>query len=135
MGFSIFTQDSIPTMNYLLLALGGALGTLLRFFLTNATYEYLKTPAFPFGTLAVNLAGSFVIGLLAGYNDLSPYSTGLRMFLFVGLLGGFTTFSSFSLETLNLFRNSMPGYALLNILASNIGGLALAAAGFFLAKR
>ena len=121
-------------MNYLALAFGGAIGTVFRYLIGSAAYEYLKTPAFPWGTLVVNLAGSFVIGLLAGWNDSSPMQPNFRLFLFTGVLGGFTTFSAYSLETINLFRNSMSGYAWINILCSNIGGIALAAAGFRIMK-
>ena len=121
-------------LNYAVLALGGAIGTMLRYYISTTIYVYLKNPVFPWGTVIINLLGSLVIGLLAGWNETSPFQPGLRFFLFVGLLGGFTTFSAYSLETINLFKNSMAGFALLNILISNIGGILCAFSGFVLIK-
>ncbi len=80
--------------NLLYVAFGGALGSVLRYLLSLGL-----NGAFPYGTLTVNVAGCFVIGLLAGYGQTSE--TG-RLFLMVGVLGGFTTFSAFSLDTLRL---------------------------------
>lgn len=121
-------------LNYFVLATGGAIGTILRYYISTTLYQSLKNPAFPWGTVAINLAGSLIIGLLAGWNDATPFQPNLRLFLFVGLLGGFTTFSAYSLETINLFRNSMPVYAMLNILVSNVGGIIFAYSGFALMK-
>ncbi len=118
-------------IRYISIALGGAIGTLLRFFVTNSVISYFRTPAFPWGTLSVNLIGSFVIGILAGLNDNAAFTTGLRLFLFVGILGGFTTFSSFSLETMQLFRQGQATLGISYILASNIGGLLLALTGYY----
>ncbi len=120
--------------NYVVLATGGAIGTMLRYYIGTTLYQSLKNPAFPWGTVVINLAGSLIIGILAGWNDATPLQPNLRLFLFVGLLGGFTTFSAYSLETINLFRNSMAVYAVLNILVSNIGGIIFAYSGFALMK-
>ncbi len=119
---------------YLLLGLGGAIGTVLRYFVSSTTLDFFRTASFPFGTLAVNLSGSFIIGLLAGLNEDGLLSPNLRMFLFIGLLGGYTTFSSFSLETLNLVRAGEIRFALINVVASNIFGIGLAFGGFFLSR-
>ncbi len=121
-------------MKCLLLAAGGALGTLLRFALVNASIDYFRQPVFPWGTLAVNLSGSLLIGIIAGLNESDLLNPGLRTFLFIGLLGGFTTFSSFSFETLQLIRQSHITLAITNILVSTLGGLLLAASGFFASK-
>lgn len=121
-------------LNYVVLATGGAIGTMLRYYIGTTLYQSLKNPAFPWGTVVINLAGSLIIGILAGWNDATPLQPNLRLFLFVGLLGGFTTFSAYSLETINLFRNSMAVYAMLNILVSNIGGIIFAYSGFALMK-
>jgi len=121
-------------MNYLILATGGAIGTLLRFALVNTSIEYFRQPIFPWGTLMVNLLGSLVIGLLAGLNDSDLMNPGMRTFLFIGLLGGFTTFSSFSLETFQLIRHSQVMYAIAYILSSTLLGLVLAALGYFMSK-
>ncbi|MBP6334562.1 MAG: fluoride efflux transporter CrcB [Bacteroidia bacterium] len=120
--------------NYLILAAGGAIGTILRYVLNGATSEYFRQPLFPWGTLLVNLSGSLLIGILAGLHESDPVNPGLRLFLFVGLLGGFTTFSSFSLETLQLMRQSQLLLAMMNILANTLGGISLAAGGFFLSR-
>ena len=96
--------------------LGGSLGALMRFIVSNAINE--RIPAnFPFGTLTVNVLGSFLMGFLAmwlvenlGLNPL------LRLAIFVGFLGAFTTFSTFSMETLNLIEEGLVSRALLNML-------------------
>jgi CrcB protein len=121
-------------MNYLILALGGAIGTILRFALVSTTIDFFRHPIFPWGTFIVNLLGSLVIGILAGLNESDLMNPGLRTFLFIGLLGGFTTFSSFSLESLQLIRQDHVSYAVVYILTSTILGLTLAAGGFFVSK-
>ncbi len=91
--------------NILLIGLGGSIGSIARYFVSrlNNQVEWLSIPI---GTLAVNVAGSFLIGLLIGISEKSPILTvELRMFLMVGLCGGFTTFSSFTGENLMLMRN------------------------------
>ncbi len=125
-GFTIMTK-------YILLATGGAIGTLLRYSLSGLTYRVVDG-TFPWGTLFVNLAGSFVIGLLWGIFEIENMTPNMRNFIFVGVLGGFTTFSSFTLESFNLFRDGEIRYAMSNILASNIIGLALVFAGFFISR-
>lgn len=88
---------------YLWVALGSALGGVARFWLAAAMTAWLG-PAFPWGTLAINVLGSFVIGLAAALTGGGrfPGVADLRTFVMVGLCGGFTTFSSFSLQTLEL---------------------------------
>ena len=91
--------------NILLIGLGGSIGSIARYFVSrlNNQIEWLSIPI---GTLAVNVIGSFLIGFLIGISEKSPILTvELRMFLMVGLCGGFTTFSSFSGENLMLMRN------------------------------
>lgn len=116
-----------------LLAAGGAIGTLLRYSLSGLTYK-LFNGVFPWGTLFVNLAGSFAIGLLWGFFDIENLSSNIRNFIFIGVLGGFTTFSTFALENFSMFRDGQIKLALSNILASNIIGIALVFAGFLLSK-
>jgi len=113
--------------------IGGALGTLVRYVLAGATHR-IYAGTFPLGTLMVNLAGSLVIGFMWGLWEEAPISPNLRTFVFIGLLGGFTTFSSFSLETLNLFRDGEIKIALLNITVTNVLGILLAFSGFFTAR-
>ena len=120
-------------MRILLILLGGAIGTLTRFGVSGFAHQkFIGT--FPVGTLAVNLMGSFLIGFLWGVAENSTISPNARLFLFVGILGGFTTFSAFSLETLSLLRTGDYKFALINILLNNVLGILLAFAGLMLAK-
>jgi fluoride exporter len=120
-------------MHWLWIAIGGALGSVLRFFL-QGRIQAAHPGTFPMGTLAVNLIGSALIGFLAGWFLSTPVSQNLRLFLMVGILGGFTTFSSFSLENLNLIRDGYARTALAYILTSNVLGIGLAFGGFMLAR-
>ena len=113
----------------LLVALGGALGSVLRHLVSIAAVAQLGT-GFPYGTLAVNIVGSALIGLAAGLGVTAE----ARLFLVTGLLGGFTTFSAFSLETGALFERS-PALAALYVLASVGLGLAAFAAVFWFSRR
>ena len=110
--------------------LGGALGTLLRYCISIWISGNSVPDKFPWGTFTVNLTGSLIIGLLAGVYNNGDLSVNMKLFLFVGLLGGFTTFSSFSLECISLFRNGQIINALMYILGSNVLGLLLAAGGY-----
>ena len=105
---------------YLFVALGGALGSMARFWCSGvAAYSFGET--FPWGTMLVNVVGSFAIGLVATLTgpDGRLFVPGeWRIFVMVGLLGGFTTFSSFSLQTLALVRDSEYLYATANVLGS-----------------
>ncbi len=91
---------------WIAVALGGAIGSIGRFWLAGAMAA-LTGPRFPWGTLLINVLGSFVIGLVAGLT-LTPARVGmqpdLRIFLMTGVCGGFTTFSAFSLQTLELIQ-------------------------------
>jgi CrcB protein len=107
-----------------LVLLGGAIGTGCRFGLTNLVAATIGLRRFPYATFLVNITGSFAIGFLAqlfeGRIEVSPE---LRAALLVGVLGGYTTFSSFSLETLNLLRDGAWAQALLYPVASVVLGL------------
>jgi CrcB protein len=107
-------------MNYIWVAIGGALGSVARYACA-ALGLRLFGPAFPWGTLFVNASGSLAIGVLAALltTDGKPLITdGARAFLMVGVLGGFTTFSSFSLETLSLARAGAWSAAGANVIGS-----------------
>lgn len=116
-----------------LVAGGGAIGSLFRYSVSGLAHKYYGS-VFPYGTLVVNLGGSFLIGLLWGLFEFFNLSSNLRTFLFIGILGGFTTFSSYSLETLNLFREGDLKLGIANIAANNILGLLLVFLGFAAAK-
>ncbi len=121
-------------IKYLSLAVGGAIGTVIRAFVSASTQNFFPSSVFPWGTLAVNLSGSFIIGVLAGLYEADFFSAGMRTFLFIGLIGGFTTFSAFSLETVNLIRSGELRYAFINVAASNFLGIALAFGGVYLSR-
>jgi CrcB protein len=102
---------------YLCVGAGGALGTVLRFWLSGIVAQAFGE-RFPAGTLVINVTGSFVIGLfgtLTGPEGRWLVGSLPRLVFMIGICGGYTTFSSFSLQTLNLARDGQWGYAVLNI--------------------
>lgn len=108
---------------------GSALGGALRYWLSSAVYKFLPA-IFPFGTLTVNVIGSFILGsIIFFFDDRELLNNQLRFFLTIGFCGGFTTFSTFSVETFNLLKDSQYLLATLNILSNVI----LCLAGVFLA--
>ena len=120
--------------NILFIAAAGSVGAVLRY-LTHSWVSSLSTGPFPLGTLVGNLTGCIAIGFLAAhFTDTSSLRPELRLGLFVGLLGGFTTFSTYGLETLALIENGEVGLAALNFVLSNCLGVAGAFAGFRLAS-
>lgn len=105
-------------MQALAIAGGGAIGALMRFYASTGIYAFLGR-GFPYGTLFVNISGSIVMGLLyVLFIDRLQVSPEVRSALMVGVLGAFTTFSTFSIETLNLLENGELGKATLNIVLS-----------------
>lgn len=105
------------------IALGGAVGALLRFWSFNGVYTLLGR-GFPYGTLAVNVIGSLLMGLLyVFFLERMTVSAELRGAILIGLLGSFTTFSTFSMETLNLIEQAEFVKALLNVLLSVVACL------------
>lgn len=120
-------------LKLLFIGLGGAIGTILRYLFSNIDYRF-SGGVFPVSTLVINLIGSLIIGFLWGWFDRLTISPTLRMFIFMGIIGGFTTFSTFSLENFNLLRDGEVKIALINIFASNIGGIGLVFLGFFASK-
>ncbi len=120
----------MPNLFYV--ALGAVLGASGRYLLAGWVSRLVPTP-FPWGTLTVNLLGCFVIGLAWGLGERALWAPSFRTFLFVGVLGAFTTFSSFGLETLHLLRDGDLARAAGYVLGSNALGLALVWAGLALA--
>ncbi len=119
-------------MKYLYIIIGGAIGSILRFLLSDLIVNKWNT-TFPYGTFSVNLIGSLLIGLLFGLFSLNgQLDEKVRFLLFIGFLGGFTTFSSFALENMKLINTGLFSTSLLYILLSNFLGIALAFAGYFL---
>ena len=105
---------------------GGAIGSVLRYLVSGWVQDRSGSIAFPYGTTAVNLSGCFVMGFLAWLVEArSLFSPETRAFLLIGLLGGFTTFSTFGNETLNLVRNGRVELAMLYVGAHVIAGVGM----------
>ncbi len=119
-------------MKFLLVFVGGGLGAMARYFVT--TNLAGKLGNFPLGTLTANILGSFLMGLVVGIIAGRSSLENVRLLLAVGFLGGFTTFSSFSAETLTLIQNGQIFSAAANILISVAVGLAACFAGLSLTK-
>ena len=105
----------------------------MRYGVSGLAYRMLGV-GFPWGTLCVNLTGSLLIGFLWGMFESVPVSQNFRTLLFIGILGSFTTFSTFSIESFHLFRNNEYGLVAINITASFLLGIALAFAGYFMSR-
>ena len=118
---------------YLWVALGGALGSMSRYAVSGWVAE--RFPSFPWGTLTVNVVGALIIGFfLTLAQERSLISPQLRIFFATGFLGGFTTFSTFSWETMALFRDGSLEQGLFNVVGSLAAGLIAVAAGITLAR-
>ncbi len=115
------------------IALGGAIGTLLRYIVSGLDYKF-SGGIFPVSTFVVNLSGSLIIGFLWGMSDRIVVSPNVRLFVFMGILGGYTTFSTFTLESFNLLRDGEYGIAAANVLLSAIFGIGCVFLGFFASK-
>jgi CrcB protein len=115
----------------LLVGAGGFVGSVARFTLSGFVQRMAPASSFPFGTLAVNVAGCLAIGFLGGMLEIRQMLTPTtRLFVMIGLLGGFTTFSTFAYETLGLAHGAELGRALLNTVAQLVLGLGAAWLGY-----
>ena len=115
------------------IAIGGSLGSILRFAFSNFCKLYF--PFFPIGTLLINVLGSFFIGLLISFlNNKEVSELLIRYFLIIGLLGSFTTFSAFSIETLDMYKHNGLSLSLLYVMLSIILSIFAAYIGFILIK-
>ena len=127
-------RTSMSWNRYLLVALGGALGSVGRYWV-GGWVPRLLGPAFPYGTLAVNVLGSFLISLVMGVAlSTTTIPVNLRLFLTTGILGGFTTYSTFNYETLVLLQQRFWLTGGLNLAATFLGCLAAGALGFSLSR-
>ena len=117
----------------LYIAIGGSIGSILRFLFSNFCKIYF--PFFPIGTLAVNVLSSFFIGLFVSYlNNKEVSEMIVRYFFIIGLLGSFTTFSAFSIETLELYKQDGLSLSLLYVILSIMLSIFSAYIGFTLFK-
>ena len=115
----------------LLVGLGGFVGSVARFLLTNAVYRVVPPAVFPYGTLVVNVTGCLPIGFLGGLGEGRVALTqSSRVFVLIGILGGFTTYSTFAYETIGLAEVSDVGKAAVNVMAHLTLGLGAAWVGY-----
>ena len=123
-------------MSYLLLALGGALGALCRYHGGRIIHRCITT-TFPLGTFAINLSGSFLLGLLAGLLGRHPGwpVEDLNLLFGIGFCGAYTTFSSFAFETIQLWRQAQRRHAIVNLLAQPLLGGCVAWLGLLIGSR
>ncbi len=120
---------------FLVVMVGGALGSLARYLI--ALWAAPMSQSLPFGTIGINILGSFIIGFfgtLTLAHGRFPVAENIRIFVMVGFCGGFTTFSSFSLQTLDLMRKGAMVNALVNVVASVVLCITAVAAGHLLAS-
>jgi CrcB protein len=119
----------------LAIAAGGAIGALLRYWMSTAV-QTRTTSVFPYGTLTVNVIGSLLIGFLYIWlTERLAVGPAVRAFMLIGVLGAFTTFSTFSMETLNLMESGHLGKALVNMLVSVIVCVGAAGLGVLAARQ
>ena len=116
-----------------IIGIGSFIGGIFRYLLSLLIQTKTATN-FPLGTLTVNIIGCFFIGIVFGIFDKGQMANEWKLFLATGVIGGFTTFSAFSIETFILFREGNAGYALLYILASVIIGLLATYIAYLLVK-
>ncbi len=118
-------MDYLFMMRLALVGAGGCCGAVLRYLVSGYVQAALRDAQFPYGTLAVNLTGCFVIGLLSQLADARGlFTTESRLFLFTGVLGGYTTFSTFANESMNLLRDGQATAVFANVIIQVLIGLA-----------
>ncbi len=111
-------------MSYLIVFVGAGIGGVLRLLMSSAVQRAFNDWIFPIGTFSVNMLGCFIIGLLAQLMESKGFfHSDTRLFLFVGVIGGYTTFSSFSFETFQLLREGALVYAVGNAVSQVVLGV------------
>ena len=109
---------------YLYIGIGGFFGAILRFLISSFVQQTVRNCWLPYGTITVNIVGCFLIGFLNGVDHIKQiFSPELRLFIFMGMLGSFTTFATFGNETFELFRNNYPISGIFNIIIQVTIGL------------
>lgn len=123
-------KGNCSMLQVVLIAVGGSLGCVARYGM--ATFVYEAVPGiFPWGTLFVNTTGSFLIGVLSEIFETALIPSEWRSLITIGFIGGYTTFSTYALETLNLIREGEIQAATYNVLASTVLGIAFVALGIY----
>jgi CrcB protein len=112
-------------VNTLYVALGGAIGGTVRYVVDTAILGVAGNPDFPLGMFIVNISGAFLIGVAFGMSQKDILSAGAWAFLVIGILGAYTSFSDFTLQSLDLFTNGEYGDVLLNLLTGPVGIIAV----------
>ncbi|MBU1043042.1 MAG: fluoride efflux transporter CrcB [Candidatus Omnitrophica bacterium] len=120
-------------IKFFYIGIGGATGALLRYWISGFIQRFFNG-GFPWGTLSVNLIGALIIGFLWGAFESVIVSQNIKLFCFIGVLGSFTTFSTFSIENFHLLRDGEYNFFAINVLASFILGMILVFAGYFLSR-
>ena len=122
-------------MNYIIVFIGGGIGSILRYLVSTVAKNFTSI-SFPFGTLTVNIVGSFLMGIVTALliNKITVNNESIRLLLAVGFLGGFTTFSSFSIETITLIEKHEIFYAIANVMTNLIFSLIAAYCGLTLIR-
>lgn len=125
-------------LSYLSIALGGALGAVMRYTISTLAQQQIGDPFlwghFPWGTLVVNVAGSFLMGVLFQLFDQLVVSPDMELLLLTGGLGAFTTFSTYSLDIFHLLQNGRIGLGIFYLTVSTAVGLAAVFLGIFLIR-
>jgi len=120
-------------MKFLYLALGGSIGAILRYLVSMMSVRWFSL-GFPVGTLLVNMIGSFLIGIAFVFLGRDQIAMNLKIFLFIGIFGSFTTFSTFMFESMDLLKNAAYKMAFFYMALSNILGLILVYLGIQLGE-
>jgi CrcB protein len=129
------SRRTLLLQNLIALSLGAVLGALARFTATHFSSELSQHHGFPYGTLIVNITGSFLAGFVLAYTQRNGHDDIVRIALVTGFCGAYTTFSAFSYETVEYFRQGAIMTGIVNIATNNVLALSAAVGGILLARR